>query len=179
MLTFPDVKRAILASLTPDLLTPKWRKLVSKNDPPESGHCAVAAEAFYHLAGGKAAGFMPVVCGYNADRHGNMKFEKKSHQPGWHRETHWWVRGPDAKGQRGAGDIRDVTVGQYPGPFPYQRGHNVGFMQPQQKPSKRAQIVIDRVTEKLGATALLAYKQNNIRRYSLSRKRGHRPVPPV
>ena len=55
-----------------------------------------------------------------------------------------------------------MTVRQYPEPFPYENGHNTGFMQPQQKPSKRAQVVIDRVTEKLGAAALKAYKDANI-----------------
>ncbi len=172
-LTYAQVKRAILASLTPDLLEPKWRALVSPDDPPESGHCAVATEAFYYLAGGRAAGFMPVVCGYDADDAGNMRFgaergkHKGTHKDSMratHRETHWWVRGP-ASGVRGKGRIFDVTAGQYPDPFPYQHGRNTGFMQPQQKPSKRAQTVMDRVAERLGRAALEAYKRENIHRF--------------
>ncbi len=172
-LTYAQVKRAIIASLTADLLEPKWRALVSPDDPPEAGHCAVATEAFYYLAGGRAAGFMPVVCGYDADEAGHMHFgaERGQHQGAHkgsmretHRETHWWVRGP-ANGVRGKGRIFDVTAGQYPAPFPYQHGRNTGFMQPQQKPSKRAQTVMDRVAARLGRAALDAYRRDNIRRF--------------
>ena len=66
-LTFSDIKRAIIDSLTPDLLEKKYAAQLSPDDPKETGHCAVASEAFYHLAGGKQAGFIPVVCGYAAN----------------------------------------------------------------------------------------------------------------
>ncbi|MDD9899888.1 MAG: hypothetical protein OXT65_02795 [Alphaproteobacteria bacterium] len=89
---------------------------------------------------------------------------------GWHKETHWWTRAPEAKGQRGKGVIHDVTVAQYPDPFPYAHGRNTGFMQPQQKPSKRAQVVIDRVVQKLGQKNLDAFKQGNVRRYMAAQK---------
>jgi hypothetical protein len=163
--TFDEIKRAIIASLSPDLLEKQYRDQLSPGDPIETGHCAVASEAFYHIAGGRKAGFMPVVCGYAADGRGHMKFGAEKidalKNDRWHKETHWWVRGPK-DGARGAGGIFDVTVRQYPEPFPYENGHNTGFMQPQQKPSKRAQTVIDRVTEKLGAAGLARYKQANI-----------------
>jgi hypothetical protein len=163
--TFDEIKRAIIASLSPDLLEKQYREQLSPDDPVETGHCAVASEAFYHIAGGRKAGFMPVVCGYAADGLGQMKFGAEKIEAltnsRWHKETHWWVRGPK-NGQRGAGAIFDVTARQYPEPFPYQNGHNTGFMQPQQKPSKRAQVVIDRVIEKLGAAALERYKAANI-----------------
>lgn len=164
-LSFGDIRRAIIDSLTPDLLEKQYREQLTPADPPETGHCAVATEAFYYIAGGRAAGFMPVVCGYAADGKGNMKFGAEKLEAlktaGWHKETHWWVRGPK-DGKRGGGQVFDVTAGQYPEAYPYQQGHNTGFMQPQQKPSKRAQIVIDRVTEKLGAAALQCYARGNI-----------------
>src|SRR4051812_46910168 len=135
-LTYVHVKRAILSSLTPELLESKWLAYISADDPPEAGHCAIAAEAFYYLAGGKAAGLIPVVCGYDSDGKGGMYFgAARGTRNDTHPATHWWVRGP-ARGKRGAGRIFDVTVGQYAGPFPYEHGRNVGFMQPQKKPSK-------------------------------------------
>lgn len=167
-LTFDEIKRAIVSSLSPDLLEKKYREQLSPDDPPETGHCAVASEAFYHIAGGRKAGFIPVVCGYAADGSGKMKFAAEKTEAlkntDWHKETHWWVRGPK-DGRRGQGRLFDVTVRQYPDPFPYENGHNTGFMQPQQKPSKRAQVVIDRVTELLGADALKRYREANIAAY--------------
>lgn len=163
-LTFSDIKRAIIASLSPDLLEKKYREQLTPDDPPETGHCAVASEAFYHLAGGKEAGFIPTVAGYASDGKGNMKFgaeREEAIRNGWRKESHWWIMGPSG-GERGAGKRFDVTVGQFPEPFPYEKGHNTGFMQPKQIPSKRAQIVIDRVIGKLGKEALEAYKKANI-----------------
>lgn len=157
-LTYSEIKKAIIKSLTPDLLEPKWRALVGDNAPPEAGHCAVATEALYHIAGGREAGFIPTVCAYQADDKG-MYFGPDAQKEGRHRETHWWLRAPNDKGERGKGDILDVTVGQYDEPFPYEKGRGTGFMQPQKKPSKRAQIVIDRVTEKLGADALADFRK--------------------
>ncbi len=165
ILSTHDIKNALVSCLTPDLLEPKYRALVTADDPPESGHCAVATEAFYHLAGGKSAGFIPVVCRYDVDAStGSLIFSSSKENDGLRRETHWWTRGP-AGAARGMGDIVDVTSGQYAHAFPYEKGHNTGFMQPQQKPSKRAQILIDRVTQLLGAKALEGFKIRNIRAY--------------
>jgi len=183
MTGFAEIKRAIIAALTPDLLTPQYRAGLKNDDPVETGHCAVASEAFYHLAGGKAAGFMPVVCGYTVTPDGKMHFGAdrakaereapdnfvRETQYDFVRETHWWIRGPK-DGKRGTGAVFDVTVAQYDFPFPYENGHNTGFMQPQQKPSKRAQIVIDRVVEKLGAQKLSAYRRANIAAYQKKTK---------
>lgn len=58
--TYNEIQRAIIGSLTPDLLEKKYRTQLSPDDPPETGHCAVASEVFYHIAGGREAGFMPV-----------------------------------------------------------------------------------------------------------------------
>src|SRR5690606_17845664 len=86
------------------------------------------------------------------------------------RGSHWWIRGPRA-GLRGAGKIHDLTEKQFSAPFPHERGKNCGFMQPQRKPSKRAQIVIDRVTEKLGREALAAFRKNCIRAFQEAQKK--------
>lgn len=175
MTGFAEIKRAIIAALTPDLLSAQYRAGLKPGDPVETGHCAVASEAFYHIAGGKAAGFIPVVCGYTVTSDGRMHFgadrTKAAREAGSHfaRETHWWIRGPK-EGKRGAGAVFDVTAAQYDFPFPYENGHNTGFMQPQQKPSKRAQIVIDRVTAALGAQTLADYRRANIAAFQKKQK---------
>lgn len=173
-LTFAEIKRAIISSLSPDLLEKKYREQLTPDDPAETGHCAVASEAFYHIAGGKQAGFIPTVAGYAADGKGTMKFgseREEALRKGWRKESHWWIMGPK-DGMRGAGARFDVTIGQFPEPFPYEKGHNTGFMQPKQIASKRAQIVIDRVTEKLGEDALKAYKQANIDAFTSAAQTG-------
>ena len=160
-LTTQQVMDAIADCLSDDLLSRAWRNCAGSKNPVE-GHCAIASEAFYHLAGGKDAGFVPVVCGYNVDKLGNMFFGGPVE--GITRETHWWVRGPKGN-MRGAGDIIDITASQYDKPFPYHRGQNTGFMQPQRLPSRRAQILIERVTLRFGASKLIKFKNSNIQKY--------------
>lgn len=79
--------RQIQSVLTPDLLKPKYR---AGNDAsnPMYGHCYAASDALYHMLGGKAAGYTPMVA---TDDTGG---------------THWWLRGPK-------GEIIDVTAAQY------------------------------------------------------------------
>lgn len=177
MLTFRQIKQAIIDSLTPELLTPQYRAGLTPDAPPETGHCAVASEAFYHLAGGKAAGFIPVVCGYSTFGDDALIFDPaaraRAEQKGAVRETHWWIRGPK-NGQRGAGDVFDVTAGQYPFAFPYANGRPTGFMQPQQKPSRRAQVVMDRVVQKLGAANLAAYRRRQIADFQKAQRKAAR-----
>src|ERR1700761_6301752 len=112
-----DIIKAILSSLSPDLLKPKYRAQLEENAPPETGHCSVASEAFYWLAGAAEAGFVPVRCGYNIDADGQMHFDLP--RPDMRRDSHWWVRGP-APGLPGQGAIIDITAGQFPAPFPYE-----------------------------------------------------------
>lgn len=194
---YAEIKRAIIAALTPDLLTPQYRAGLKPGDAVETGHCAVASEAFYYLSGGKDAGFMPVVCGYTVTADGKMHFgadraraERDAFTASqasasdafmretdflfmretphiFMRETHWWIRGPK-DGKRGAGDVFDITAAQYDAPFPYEKGHNTGFMQPQQKPSKRAQIVMDRVIENIGVEKIKAWRRANISAFKKS-----------
>ena len=80
-----------------------------------SGHCYVASEALYHLLGGKKAGYKPM----------HMRVGDVSH----------WFLIKD-------GDILDPTVGQFDSIPDYKSARGCGFLT--RKPSKRAQIVIDR-----------------------------------
>lgn len=168
MLDFDDIKQAIIASLTPDLLSKEWRLRVSPDEPRESGHCAVATEAFYYLIGGKVAGFKPVVCGYWESPQGAVCFEDQGVPPGSLRSTHWWVQGPYGP-YYGAGAVYDVTAGQYGDyAFPYERGRGAGFQNPKKIPSRRAQIVMDRVTELLGEKELAAFRAAQVRKYQMA-----------
>lgn len=186
MLTFQKIKSAIIDSLSAELLTPQYRAGLTPDDPAETGHCAVASEAFYYLAGGKDAGFMPVVCGYSTQGDDVLVFDPaaraRAEAKGAARETHWWIKG-QKNGRRGAGNIFDVTAGQYPFAFPYENGRNTGFMQPQQKPSKRAQVVMDRVAQKLGAQNLADYRRKQVadfqkaQRKALKRGKTKHPRP--
>jgi hypothetical protein len=94
------------------------KRVIGKPD----GQCYAASEAAYHLLGGKAAGYTPVVARVEA-----------SNSP-W--ATHWWLRGPD-------GTIFDVTAGQFSYPFPYSTGRGSGFLT--KNPSKKAQEIINAV----------------------------------
>jgi len=112
---------------------------------PLTGHCYVASEAAYHLLGGKAAGWKP-------------KFFSQG--------RHWWLENED-------GRHLDVTAGQFPGPYPYENGKGKGFLTAQ--PSKRAQVVIDRVQGRKTASwndvqskAQRIYKQGGIRIISVT-----------
>jgi hypothetical protein len=111
-------------ALTPDLLKKDQVSMLTGIHPTE-GHCAVAAEAAYHLLGGKDAGWVPVVLPKSVL--GN--------------NTHWWIE------NRITGERVDPTAEQFGGdPIPYHRGVRCGFMCPVKgQPSKRARIVIDRV----------------------------------
>ncbi len=116
-----EVCRAVQAVLTPELLragtyTPTGRSRFE-------GHCYHAAEAVYHLAGGKAAGLTPVVGKLGGG-------------------THWWLEQAD-------GAVVDPTAAQLPDGYPYQ-GRRCGFLTRQ--PSKRARTVIERVETAKGAT---------------------------
>jgi len=117
---------AVRASLTPDLLTPEWRAKAAKpRARPYTGHCYVAAEAVYHLLGGKAAGLRPMSTGV---AHGG---------------PHWFLVDDD-------GLIIDPTAEQYTTrelQRVYAHARGKGFLTRQ--PSRRARVVMDRVAEQL------------------------------
>jgi len=100
--------------LTPDLLRPEYRTGARR---PYAGHCYAASEAYYHLRGGRLAGFTPMTARHEG-------------------ESHWWLRGP-------RGEIIDLTAEQFAVPVPYGVGRGCGFLTG--TPSRRAQIIIERV----------------------------------
>ena len=153
MLTETVIIDAIRQSLSPDLLKASYRALLKADDHPLTGHCAVASEAFYHLAGGKAAGYMPYVASFTEDGQ---------------RLTHWWIRAPE-NGLRGAGDVIDITAAQFPAGFNYTTGRPCGFMQPKAVASKRAAVLIERVKNILGADAVEKFRARSIAAYNAER----------
>lgn len=84
-----------------------------------AGHCYVASEALYYLLGGKSSGLTPQVI-----RHEDS--------------PHWFLKSDN-------GMVYDPTAGQFKTPVPYEQGRGCGFLT--NKPSKRAQILIDRVMQ--------------------------------
>lgn len=110
---------AVQKSLSPDLLRGRWK--VQSN--PLEGHCYVAAEALWHLLG--CTDWKPMCASY-VDSEGKA--------------THWWLV------HRQTGETADPTAEQYlPDKPPYHLGKGSGFLT--LKPSKRAQVVINRVYE--------------------------------
>lgn len=87
------------------------------NPHPLAGFCYVASEAFYHIIGGKHKGLTPCM----------VKHEGVNH---------WYIKYKD-------GTIFDLTADQFKNPPDYDKGRGRGFLT--KKPSKRAQIVMDRV----------------------------------
>lgn len=110
----------IKKSLTPDLLKDEfWRE--RNRLEPMAGHCYVASEAYYHLCGQRCKPY--VISGIEVGR-----FKT--------RISHWFLR---CKG----GEIIDITASQFPSLPPYDKAKGCGFLTKQ--PSKRAQVVIERV----------------------------------
>ena len=165
MLFLEEIKDAVVESLSPDLLEKKYRARLSPSDPAVKGHCYVATEALYYLIGGKDAGFAPQVCAYYVDDRADYTdyyIGKSPPNPNCMKESHWWIKG-SKNGFRGAGEIHDLTSAQFNFPFPYRYGKNNGFINPKKNtPSKRAQIVIDRVEVKFGRMEIEQYRQFNI-----------------
>ncbi len=81
------------------------------------GNCYVASEALYHLLGGKASGWTPMV----------MRTET---------DTHWFLKHTD-------GLIVDPTVGQFDAIPDYSLARGCGFLT--KNPSKRAAELMERV----------------------------------
>lgn len=110
----------IKSALTPDLLKPQYLNLQNLGGPT-AGHCYHAAEALYYILSSSEDGWVPHV----------------------YREedgiTHWWLKHVD-------GRIADPTVDQYGNdPLPYERGLGKGCGFLTKKPSRRAQIILDRI----------------------------------
>jgi hypothetical protein len=108
-----EIVQQIIDNLTDDLRRKPWKG--SRNNL--KGHCYVASEAFYHLVGGKEAGWTPMFVWCEGIPHWYLRFD--------------------------SGAYLDITAGQFRRNVPYYKGIGKGFLT--KKPSKRAQILIDRV----------------------------------
>lgn len=114
----------IQSVLTPDLLTGQYAKQTQRSHT--EGHCYAAAEALYHLLGGKEAGYTPCVATFTDNNQ---------------RATHWWIKNKN-------GEIFDPTAEQFTAigdTPPYHLGKGAGFLTRQ--PSKRAATILQRLKE--------------------------------
>ena len=110
------LKREVQAALTDDLVVAKYKDGVGKFD----GHSYVAAEAYWHLAGGKESGFQPMQARVDG-------------------VSHWWLR--DLQGR-----VVDLTLGRgEKSGFPYEEGEARGFRYTPKGISNRAAVVVERV----------------------------------
>src|SRR4051812_18202268 len=121
-LASPDkLKREIQAVLTDELAQDQYRSGFGKFD----GFAYVAAEAYFHLAGGWDAGLRPM----------QLKYRGKSH---------WWLLDP-------SGRVIDLTLGpRETSKFPYHRGQCRPFRYTPAGISRRAQTVVERVRASRG-----------------------------
>jgi hypothetical protein len=110
------LKREIQAVLTEELAQDQYRGGFGKFD----GFAYVAAEAYFHLAGGYDTGLHPM----------QLKYRGKSH---------WWLL--DTSGR-----VIDLTLGpREASKFPYHRGHRRTFRYTPAGISRQAQTVVERV----------------------------------
>ena len=122
MHSIQKLRTAIVAELSPDLLKPQYLRMENRNR--FTGHCYVASEALFHLRGGRRSGLIPQVI---------------RHEGG----VHWYLK------RESDGRIFDLTARQFQSPVPYSEGRGCGFLT--RKPSKRAQILLRRVKNRLKA----------------------------
>jgi len=122
-----DLIRAIQSVLSDDLLKKNYLKIVNRH--LTTGHCYAASEAAFHLLGG-GRDWM-AVCG--RDESG----------------THWWLK------HKHTHMVLDITAEQFTvfgKKPPYQNSKPCGFLT--KTPSKRAQIILDRLKEKYDYVAI-------------------------
>jgi hypothetical protein len=112
----------VRAQLGPHLLDPKRAKVRPADAAATWGCCYVAAEAVYHLTGGKAGPLSP----------------KSVRVPD---DVHWYLH------TAFSGEVVDPTADQFAEAPDYAAGVRRGFLTLQ--PSKRAQRVIDAVLSSL------------------------------
>lgn len=112
-----NLTKKIRQNLSKELLSGKYHNL---SHHPLAGHCYVASEAAHHLL--KRIGVHSTPMQATVDG-----------------ISHWWLRLDD-------GSVLDITSDQFDDPAPfYKVGKGKGFLT--KKPSKRAQILIDRVSQ--------------------------------
>jgi hypothetical protein len=101
--------------LTDDLRLNMWKGMVNKL----AGHCYVASEAFFHLAGGLE----------------NWKVYRIKHDG----TSHWFLK------NRHEGYVVDLTAEQFDTPVEYEKATATGFLTI--RPSRRAERVMQCVRE--------------------------------
>ena len=110
------LKREVQAVLTDELAQEGYRNGNGRFD----GFAYVAAEAYFHLAGGWDAGLRPMQLRYRG-------------------KSHWWLLDPE-------GRVVDLTLGpREKSGFPYHRGKCRPFRYTPAGISRRAQTVVERV----------------------------------
>lgn len=115
------LKREVQAALTDELAQDQYRGGFGRFD----GFAYVAAEAYFHLAGGYDSGLHP------------MQLKRRD-------KSHWWLVDAD-------GRVIDLVLGPREGSgFPYGRGKRRPFRYTPAGISRRAQTVVDRVKSKDG-----------------------------
>lgn len=163
-ITKGDLIRAIQKSCTPELRNEEWAQRSGSRDHPLKGLCAVATQAFYHLAGGKAAGYKMYAANSYEDRKGCVVYTPPSKTTT--RDRHWWAQGPSKDGARGEGAVEDLTAAQFPGKdfvYDYARGKGTFPMNKKEgQLTDRAAIVVERVTKILGKPALEQFRNQQI-----------------
>jgi hypothetical protein len=115
------LKREVQAVLSDELAQDRYRSGFGRFD----GFAYVAAEAYFHLAGGWDAGFKPM----------QLKYRGKSH---------WWLLDPD-------GRVIDLVLGpRETSKFPYHRGKCRPFRYTPAGISRRAHTVVERAQARRG-----------------------------
>jgi hypothetical protein len=112
-----SLKREIQAVLTDELAQDQYRSGFGRYD----GFAYVAAEAYFHLAGGYDAGLAP------------MQLRRRG-------KSHWWLLDSD-------GRVIDLTLApREKSDFPYHRGKRRPFRHTPAGVSRRAHTIVQRVT---------------------------------
>jgi hypothetical protein len=115
------LKREVQAVLTDELAQDQYRSGFGRFD----GFAYIAAEAYFHLAGGYDAGLRP------------MQHKRRG-------KSHWWLLDSDSR-------VIDLTLGAREGSnFPYHRGQRRPFRYTPAGISRRAQMVVERVRARRG-----------------------------
>ena len=115
------LKRSVQAALTEELAQEQYRSGFGRFD----GFAYVAAEAYFHLAGGWDAGLRPMQLRYRG-------------------KSHWWLLDP-------SGRVIDLVLGpRETSKFPYHRGQCRPFRYTPAGLSRRAQTVVERVQARRG-----------------------------
>jgi hypothetical protein len=97
---------------------------------PLSGHCYVSSEVFFVLMGGKEAGYKSF-------------FIRHEGQP------HWFIK-------NATGKVIDITADQFSTKIDYTKGIGKGFLT--KLPSKRAQVLMERVCDGNFSLSRIKYK---------------------